>query len=104
MDQTGGNPDPPQLNTDCVFDIAGTSTHPIDIAQLEFECYLFGAKVYDEKFDQSSPTANPGTVWASSVTFPVPPVAPSTEYDIQINGLDADGNTLFTVLTAFNFA
>ena len=104
MDQTSGNPDPPALNTDCVFDLAGTSTHPIEIATLEFQCFLFGAKVYDEKFDQASPTANPGTVWASSVTFPVPPVAPSTEYDIQINGLDADGNTLFTMLTAFNFA
>ena len=104
MDQTSGNPDPPALNTDCVFELAGTSTHPIEIAQLEFQCFLFGAKVYDEKFDQASSTANPGTVWSSSVTFPVPAVAPSTEYDIQINGLDADGNTLFSMLTAFNFA
>ena len=36
MDQTKGNPDPPQLNSDCVFDVSGTSTHPIEIAQLEF--------------------------------------------------------------------
>ena len=104
MDQTKGIPDPPQLNADAVFDLSGTSTHPIDITTLEFQCYLFGAKVYDEKFDQASPTANPGTVWSSSVTFPVPPVAPSTEYDIQINGLDADGNTLWSLTTAFNFA
>ena len=104
MDQTKGTPDPPQLNSDCVFDVSGTSTHPIEIAQLEFQCFLFGAKVYDEKFDQATPTANPGTVWASSVTFPVPAVAPSTEYDIQINGLDASGNTLWTLTTAFNFA
>ena len=104
MDQTKGVPDPPQLNADAVFDLSGTSTHPIGIATLEFQCFLFGAKVYDEKFEQATPMANPGTVWASSVTFPVPPVAPSTEYDIQINGLDADGNTLFTMLTAFNFA
>ena len=40
MDQTSGNPDPPALNTDCVFDLAGTSTHPIEIAQLEFVCFL----------------------------------------------------------------
>ena len=104
MDQTKGVPDPPQLNADAVFDVSGTSTHPIEIAQLEFQCFLFGAKVYDEKFDQTTPTANPGTVWTSSVTFPVPPVAPSTEYDIQINGLDASGNTLWTLTTAFNFA
>ena len=104
MDQTKGNPDPPALNSDCVFTVSGTSTHPIEIAQLEFQCFLFGAKVYDEKFDQATPTANPGTVWTSSVTFPVPPVAPSTEYDIQINGLDASGNTLWTLTTAFNFA
>ena len=51
MDQTKGVPDPPQLNADAVFDVSGTSTHPIEIAQLEFQCYLFGAKVYDEKFD-----------------------------------------------------
>merc|ERR1719361_3341891 len=54
MDQTSGNPDPPALNSDCVFDLAGTSTHPIEIKQLEFQCFLFGAKVYDEKFDQDT--------------------------------------------------
>ena len=104
MDQTKGVPDPPELNNDAVFYVSGVATHPIEIAQLEFQCYLFGAKVYDEKFDQTSPTASPGTVWASNVTFPVPPAAPSTEYDIQINGLDGSGNTLWTLTTAFNFA
>merc|ERR1719471_2468750 len=39
MDQTKGVPDPPQLNSDCVFDVSGTSTHPIEIAQLEFQCF-----------------------------------------------------------------
>merc|ERR1712045_437227 len=58
----------------------------------------------DAVFDVSGTSTHPGTVWASSVPFPVPPVAPSTEYDIQINGLDASGNTLWTLTTAFNFA
>ena len=103
LDQTKGDPDPPQLNSDCVFTVAGNPNLPLEIAQLEFICYLFGAKVYDEKFDQASPSAMPGTVWTSNVTFAVPPVAPSTEYDIEINGLDADGSVIWTLTTAFNF-
>ena len=72
---------------------------------MEFICYLFGAKVYDESYVPAgeSTQAVPGTVWSGAVTFDVPSVAPSTAYDIQINGLDAAGNILWSLDTAFNF-
>ena len=47
--QTHGDPDPPELGKTDVFTVAGLATHPLTIANLEFICYLFGAKVYDEK-------------------------------------------------------
>ena len=104
---TKGVPDPPQLNASAVFTVGGLATHPITIANLEFQCFLFGAKVYDETYPPSGGSgttlAVPGTVWTGDVSFDVPPVAPSTEYDININGLDEDGNILFALQTAFRF-
>ena len=79
-------PDPPELGKSAVFTVAGLATHPIEIDKLEFICYLFGAKVYDESYPPTggsgTTTANPGTVWSGNVSFDVPPVAPSTNYDI----------------------
>ena len=84
--QTKGNPDPPELGKTDVFTVAGLASHPITIDKLEFICYLFGAKVYDEKYaptgGSGTTQAMPGTVWTGDVSFDVPSVAPSTQYDI----------------------
>ena len=101
--QTHGDPEPPELGKTDVFTVAGIATHPLEIANLEFICYLFGAKVYDELQAPDQTTAMPGTVWNGQASFDVPTVAPSTQYDIQINGLDAAGNILFTAITDFTF-
>ena len=103
MDQTMGSPDPPTLGTTEQFTIAGLATHPLDVEKLEFRCWLFGAKVYDEKFDPTTTQVLPGTVWTQSLPFDVPGVAPSTEYDVEVAGVDADGNDLFSMRTAFKF-
>jgi hypothetical protein len=103
MDQTNGSPDPPALGTTEQFTIAGLATHPLDVANLEFRCWLFGAKVYDEKFAPTIPQALPGTVWSQSLPFDVPGVAPSTEYDVEVAAVDAAGNDLFSMRTAFKF-
>ena len=103
MDQTKGNPDPPALGTTEQFTISGLATHPLDVEKLEFRCWLFGAKVYDEKFDPTSTTVMPGTVWTQSLPFDVPSVAPSTEYDVEVAGVDASGADLFSMRTAFKF-
>ena len=84
MDQTNGSPDPPALGTTENFTISGLATHPLTVEKLEFRCWLFGAKVYDEKFATTDPTAVPGAVWSSSLPYPIPSVAPSTTYDVQI--------------------
>merc|ERR1712179_757634 len=83
MDQTSGSPDPPALGTTEQFTISGLATHPLTVEKLEFRCWLFGAKVYDEKFD--------------------PSVAPSTEYDVEVAGVDASGADLFSMRTSFKF-
>ena len=103
MDQTMGSPDPPTLGTTEQFTIAGLATHPLTVEKLEFRCWLFGAKVYDEKFDPTTTTVVPGTVWTQSLPFDVPSVAPSTEYDVEVAGVDASGNDLFSMRTAFKF-
>ena len=103
MDQTSGSPDPPALGTTEHFTIAGLATHPLDVEKLEFRCWLFGAKVYDEKFDPTSTSVMPGTVWTQSLPFDVPGVAPSTEYDVEVAGVDASGNDLFSMRTSFKF-
>ena len=65
---------------------------------MKFECWLFGAKVYDEEYPPSGTTsATPGTVWTGDVVFAVPSVAPSTTYDIQITGLDENGADLWAL-------
>merc|ERR1719464_365105 len=103
MDQTSGSPDPPSLGTTEQFTIAGLATHPLDVEHLEFRCWLFGAKVYDEKFDPTTTTVVPGTVWTQSLPFDVPSVAPSTEYDVEVAGVDASGADLFSMRTSFKF-
>ena len=103
-DQTKGNPDPPQTGGTENFTIAGLATHPLEVKELNFRCWLFGAKVYDEKFAPSTTQLQPGTVWTATVPFDVPGVAPNTTYDIEIAGQDANGTDLFTVRTAFLFA
>ena len=103
MDQTMGSPDPPTLGTTEQFTIAGLATHPLTVEKLEFRCWLFGAKVYDEKFDPTTTTVVPGTVWTQSLPFDVPSVAPSTEYDVEVAGVDASGADLFSMRTAFKF-
>ena len=100
---TKGVPDPPQLNSTALFTVGGLATHPIDIASMQFQCYLFGAKVYDETYSDANPMAYPGTVWDGTVGFDVPSVAPNTNYDININGLDVDGTILWSLQTAFKF-
>ena len=54
MDQTSGTPDPPTTGTTENFKISGLATHPLDVENLEFKCWLFGAQVYDEKFAPES--------------------------------------------------
>ena len=103
MDQTSGSPDPPALGTTEMFTISGIATHPLTIEKLEFRCWLFGAKVYDEKFDPTATQALPGTVWTQSLPFDVPSVAPSTEYDVEVAAVDSAGNDLFSMRTAFKF-
>lgn len=103
MDQTNGSPDPPALGTTEQFTIAGLATHPLDIDNLNFRCYLFGAKVYDEHFAPTVATALPGTVWSQSLPFDVPGVAPSTEYDVEVAAVDAAGNDMFSMRTSFKF-
>ena len=103
MDQTKGSPDPPALGTTEQFTISGLATHPLEVANLEFRCWLFGAKVYDEKFAPTSTTVTPGQVWTQSLPFDVPSVAPSTEYDVEVAGVDASGADLFSMRTAFKF-
>ena len=103
MDQTKGSPDPPALGTTEQFTISGLATHPLTVEKLEFRCWLFGAKVYDEKFDPTTTTVMPGTVWSQSIPFDVPSVAPSTEYDVEVAGVDASGADLFSMRTAFRF-
>ena len=102
-DQTKATPDPLELGKTEEFVVTGLPHIPMTINKLEFTCWLFGAKVYDESFDTSNPTAVPGTVWTSSLPYPIPSVAPSTTYDIEIAGVDADGAKLFTITTAFKF-
>ena len=103
MDQTKGSPDPPALGTTEQFTIAGLATHPLEVANLEFRCWLFGAKVYDEKFVPTVTSVVPGTIWSQSLPFDVPSVAPSTEYDVEVAGIDASGADLFSMRTAFKF-
>ena len=103
MDQTSGSPDPPQLGTTEQFTISGLATHPLTIENLEFRCWLFGAKVYDEKFPPTVTQALPGTIWTQSLPFDVPSVAPSTEYDVEVAAVDASGTDLFSMRTAFRF-
>ena len=103
MDQTKGSPDPPALGTTEQFTIAGLATHPLEVANLEFRCWLFGAKVYDEKFVPTVTSVVPGTIWSQSLPFDVPSVAPSTEYDVEVAGVDASGADLFSMRTAFRF-
>merc|ERR1712087_810610 len=69
MDQTKGTPDPPALGTTEQFTISGLATHPLEVANLEFRCWLFGAQVYDEKFVPTSPQAMPGSVWTDTIPF-----------------------------------
>ena len=103
MDQTNGTPDPPALGTTEQFTISGLATHPLEVANLEFRCWLFGAKVYDEKFVPTTASVIPGTIWSQSLPFDVPSVAPSTEYDVEVAGVDASGADLFSMRTAFRF-
>ena len=103
MDQTSGSPDPPALSTTEQFTISGLATHPLEVVQLEFRCWLFGAKVYDEKFVPTSTAVLPGTIWTQQIPFDVPSVAPSTEYDVEVAGIDASGADLFSMRTAFRF-
>ena len=103
MDQTSGSPDPPALGTTEQFTISGIATHPLEVVKLEFRCWLYGAKVYDEKFDPTSTQVLPGSVWTQSLPFDVPSVAPPTEYDVEVAGVDATGVDLFSMRTAFKF-
>ena len=103
MDQTSGSPDPPALGSTEHFTISGLATHPLSVVNLEFRCWLFGAKVYDEKFTPTSTDVIPGSVWTQSLPFDVPSVAPSTEYDVEVAGVGADGVDLFSMRTAFKF-
>merc|ERR1712113_713902 len=103
MDQTSGSPDPPALGTTENFTISGIATHPLDVEKLEFRCWLYGAKVYDEKFDPTATQVLPGSVWTQFIPFDVPSVAPPTEYDIEVAGVDASGADLFSMRTAFKF-
>merc|ERR1712013_213373 len=108
--QTKGVPDPPALNGDVVFTIAGQATHPITIERLQFVCYLFGALVYNEAYEPKDDAgtvvdknAHPGQIWTGNVSFAVPAVAPPTDYHIEIIGLDAADANLFAITTAFKF-
>ena len=101
MDQTSGSPDPPTTGTTENFKISGLATHPLEVANLEFKCWLFGAQVYDEKFVPTSTQAMPGSVWTDTIPFDVPSVAPSTKYEIEVCGVDASDAQLFCMRTAF---
>ena len=103
-DQTKADPDPPQLGGTATFTVSGLAHIPLTIETLEFKAWLFGVKAYDESYPPSgSTTASPGTVWTSTLPFDIPAVAPSTEYDVEIDGNDADGNAVFSIRTAFRF-
>ena len=74
---------------------------PVQLEYIEFQCYLFGAKVYDESFPDTE-FVTPGS-WTYSLPFDVPAVAPSTAYNITIKGF-GNGMNVFSIDTCFHFA
>ena len=101
LDKTRGIPDPTTLDSIEQFIISGYAIHPITVDHLEFRCWLSGTRVYVENFSPVTTQLVPGYVWTESLPFIIPSVAPSSEYEVEIAGVDAGGSDLFAVRTAF---
>ena len=100
--QTFANPDPPKTGGLELFTIGGIWLDDNYLDHTNFKCHLFGALVYDEDFPYDADVSAGG--WSNTTPFDVPSVAPNTTYYITVSGVDADGNTLFSVDTNFRFA
>ena len=104
FEQTIANPDPPAMGGTEWFTMAGLATHPMTIDKVEVQCWLFGAPVYDTKFDPTTALATPGTIWTDKIPFDVPAAAPTAPtYDIQVCAKDAHDAPLFCMRTSFKF-
>lgn len=102
---TYGVPAYPEIGTDELFTVGGFANQPFVVANMRFQCHLFGALVYDEKFacpaDQC--TVTPGAEWESpAFPFEVYSYAPHAKYAITVMGEGADKTEYFTIDTEFN--
>ena len=99
---TTANPDPPALGQTVDFTIGGVWLQEVNLVKLNFVCHLFGAVAYNSDFpDVETFEENAG--WSYTIPFPVPPVAPKAEYDITVQGIAADGTSVFSIDTSFRF-
>ena len=99
--QTFASPDPPMTGQLLNFTLGGIWLQDEYLDHTNFQCHIFGALVYNEDFPYSADVLAGG--WSNIIPFDVPSVAPQTTYYITVSGVDADGNTLFSVDTDFKF-
>ena len=103
---TFGEPAYPVKGQDELFTVGGFGNQDFQVANMRFQCVLFGALVYDEQFpcpaDQC--TVSAGQAWESpAFPFTVYSYAPPGKYNIKVMGQAADGTTeYFTIDTSFN--
>ena len=101
---TYGDPAYPTLGvTPEMFYVGGLWLAPEALDHVRFQCVLYGALVYDEKYtDVEAITA--GEQWASpGFKFDIPNVAPPGTYHITIQAEDASDNALWAITTSFQF-
>ena len=99
---TKGDPAYPTLGVNENFHVAGIWLQPESLDEVVFECVLFGALVYQQKFpDVESITA--GEQWSTDFEFDVPGVAPPATYYITFYAVDTAGDRLWEVTTNFKF-
>ena len=99
---TKGDPAYPTLGINEYFDVAGIWLNTESLAEVVFECKLFGALVYQQKFaDAEAITA--GEQWSTVFEFDVPGVAPPATYYISFYANDTAGQKLWEVTTDFKF-
>ena len=88
-EDTYADPNPIQKGSVVKFHVGGMWTHPMQIANVRFECYLYDAKVFDEALDCNGDASCPnvvlpGSPWNAEFDFQVPGVAPDTEFDVKV--------------------
>ena len=104
---TYADPNPVQTASVEKFNVEGVFlANPVDLAKVEFICYLQGVEVYKQDYDCSDgdshcPTALPATDWKGEFEFDVPGFAPPFQYDVHVTAYTSTGTSLFELESKF---